>query len=152
MRSAIWAREKEASSKCVPHSCATAGHAVTGAACRELMGLQQGDSSDKLMCLQPWNQCWDLPTGAARRKKGKQRKESRWRWGRRQEIELWFVAGGNEKASGEREVNPNPVRKKWRYLEPFRTWEGSESKIVRWDSAYWFYHCMQETCVASCWF
>lgn len=32
MRSARWAREKEASSKSVPHSCATAGHAVTGAA------------------------------------------------------------------------------------------------------------------------
>lgn len=54
LRWARWAREKEASSKCVPHSCATAGHAVTGAACRERWGGSKARAVTSLMCFSPW--------------------------------------------------------------------------------------------------
>ena len=79
LRSVRRARKREASSQCVLHSCATAGYAVTGAACREQWGCSKVKALADLVCFQPLTPCWDLPTGSARSKKCKQRTESRWR-------------------------------------------------------------------------
>lgn len=152
LRSAERAGKREVSSQCVPHSCATADHAVTRLA--GIHGIAAGGEHWQAWCaLSPQSHvdtCYRIS------KEGeKQAKERRWAWievgDRRLKFGLWLVGVRrcSDKASAEREENPNPVRESGGvYL---RSWEESEMKNYgRWDGAYLFTTLwkLQETCAS----
>lgn len=100
------------------------------------MGLQQGESTGRLHVLSARDPVLRLAQ-RIRNEEEMQAEE-----GKQVGIEMGdrrFMASRCEEVSGEREGNPNPVRKSvGMHLEAFRTWEESEMKnYARWDGVYW---------------
>lgn len=116
---------------------------------QEAMGLQQGETTCRLHVLSAFDPVLRL----AHRIRNEEEMPSE--EGKQVGIEMEdrrFMASGCEEVSGEREGNPNPVRKSvGMHLEAFRTWEESKMKnYARWDGVYWFTSLwkLQETCAA----